>query len=282
MALRSPPMPLLSRYNALLRGPPPSRGAAAPPHASPEGEAAVLTFLRERDVVGGEMGFSFPQLYPLLSNGAFFSQAVAVLRDRGLFDRTAWGYGFLHGDVPACHELLQVEGRVLQTLGPFFESALVSVSAAEADFRHLDYHPIINKRAHGLGEGGAAPPILNAQLQATYGRFLHCLAAKPGPLGVEERLRLAYYLLCQDRVKEAAAQFRAAGAAGTSGGLKLQHDYMAAYLDLFDASGGLATARRVASEHKECPHAAWRARFEALAKVPPPAQGGKGRREEGV
>ncbi|CAE8743667.1 unnamed protein product [Polarella glacialis] len=232
------------------------------------GESAVLTFLSERDLVGGEMNFTFQQIYPLLSSAAFFEAAVATLRSRGLFDRTVWSYGFWHGDSRACKEILEVEDGIHRKLGPFFESQMVSVSPAQADFKHLEYYPLFNKRAHRLVEAGSAAPILNAQLKTTYEQFLRSLAGKAA-LGPEERLRLSYYLLCQDRVHEACAQFQAADAqfGSISRNMKLQRDYMAAYLDLFHASGQLSTARRIAKEHEECHHAAWRERFEALAQV---------------
>jgi len=236
----------------------------------PTGGDAVLKFLREKDLVGEEMNFSFKDLYPLLTDEVLFKGIIETLRTRGLFERTVWGYGFLHGHLQACKEFLQVESSIHKSLGPFFESLLVQVSAAEADFKHLDYYPLVNKRAHHLGEAGTVRPILNAQLKATYESFVRSLAAKPRPLGPVERLRISYYLLCQDRITEAAEQFKAAGGESVEaadGGMKLQRDYMAAYLDLFDASGHFVTARRVAKEHAECSHAAWRDRFQALKQV---------------
>eukprot|EP00931_Biecheleriopsis_adriatica_P032537 TRINITY_DN18983_c0_g1_i2.p1 TRINITY_DN18983_c0_g1~~TRINITY_DN18983_c0_g1_i2.p1 ORF type:complete len:2222 (-),score=469.43 TRINITY_DN18983_c0_g1_i2:81-6668(-) len=233
------------------------------------GDDAVLAFLEKKDLFGKEMNFSFQALYPLLSSEAFCQKAIGILRSRGMFERTVWGYGFLHGNLQACKELLQAETDIHKRLGPFFDSPLLRVSASDADFKHLDYYPLVNKRVHHLGEEGTVRPILNRQLKATYEMFLRSLASKPGLLGPEERLRITYYLLCQDRVKEAAEQFQAAGGAvtDTDCGLKLQRDYIAAYLDLFDASGQLATARRVAKDHAECPHAAWRERFHDLARV---------------
>eukprot|EP00930_Biecheleria_cincta_P022682 TRINITY_DN16533_c0_g1_i1.p1 TRINITY_DN16533_c0_g1~~TRINITY_DN16533_c0_g1_i1.p1 ORF type:complete len:2187 (+),score=429.21 TRINITY_DN16533_c0_g1_i1:62-6562(+) len=233
------------------------------------GESAVVAFLKERDLVGEELNFTFDQLYPLLGSKSFYLDAVAALRGRGIFERTVWGYAFHHGDVEACREFLQAEDGVHKQLGPFFESSLVQVSAAQADFKHLDYYPLVNKRVHRIEESGAAPPILNAQLRATYEAFLRALAGKPQPLGPEDRLRISYYLLCQDRVAEAAAQFDSVRDATmtVSGSLKLQRAYMSAYLDLFDVGGKLSTAREVAQVYADCPHTAWRERFQALAQV---------------
>jgi len=144
------------------------------------------------------------------------------------------------------------------------------VSAADADFNHLDYHPLLNKRAHRLSEGTALPPILNIQLKATYEGLIRALARRVGKLDSTDRLRLSYYLLCQDRVQEAQQQFELAGGSeGELAGLELQRDYMAAYFDLFGADGARACkiARKVASARASCPHLEWRKRFTELSQI---------------
>mmetsp|Transcript_37747 Transcript_37747/g.79870 ORF Transcript_37747/g.79870 Transcript_37747/m.79870 type:complete len:842 (-) Transcript_37747:138-2663(-) len=234
-----------------------------------EGEAAVLEFLRKANLLEEEKKFSFGQLYPLLGKESFFREAVSILRTRGIFNRTVWGYGFLHGDAKSCQELLSVESSLHQKLGPLFESALVSTSSLDG-LAHLEYYPLINKRAHRLSEAGTSPPILNFQLRETYHNFLRAMARQVGKHFVdnEEKLRLSYYLLCQDRVVEAKKVFDAAmkdykpgeGAQKT----RMQRDYMAAYFDFFDPTSSLDVARKVAKEWSQCGHLKWRERFADL------------------
>jgi len=233
------------------------------------GEDAVLKFLQEADLLGGEKGFSFRQIHGLLRSPTFFRKATAALRERCIFDRYVWEYGFLHGDALACKEILTVTPDLHRRLGPYFDSPLVSVTAAEAEDFHLEYHPLVNKRAHRLNE--TAPRILNEQLRKTYEGVVISLARKCRPLAVADTLRLSYYLLCQDRVHEARELYQRVVAMQSqvpaTGDLQLQMDYMAAYFDLFDPSSDHSEAHRIAKERSSCLHVQWRKRFEELAAV---------------
>mmetsp|Transcript_54880 Transcript_54880/g.123284 ORF Transcript_54880/g.123284 Transcript_54880/m.123284 type:complete len:1990 (-) Transcript_54880:160-6129(-) len=232
------------------------------------GEDAVIKFLQEADILGGEKGFTFRQIYGMLRSPAFYRKAIATLRGRYIFDRFVWEYGFMHGDVLACKEMLGVTPDLHRKLGSF-ESPLINVTPAEAEDFHLEYHPLVNKRAHRLSE--SAPRILNEQLRKTYDRLVLALARTCRPLDVADELRLSYYLLCQDRVQEAEALYKRAAAKQSklpsSGDLKLQLEYMAAYFDLFDTASDHAAVQRIAKAQSACPHAQWRKRFEELATV---------------
>jgi len=192
-----------------------------------------------------------------------------------VFDRSVWEYGFLHGDVSACKEMLTIASDFQQRLGPFFESPLVS--AVDAALPHLEYHPLVNKRAHRLSE--SAPKILNEQLRKTYEKTILALARKCRPLDVSDELRLSYYLLCQDRVQEAQLLYSRAAAKQrllpASGELLWQMEYMTAYLDLFDAASDHSDVQRIVKSQRSCPHAQWRRRFGELASALAEGDGGE-------
>lgn len=238
------------------------------------GEDAVVAFLSQADLLGAEKGFGFDQLYPLLKSATLYTRVLDALRGRGMFERTVWGYAFLHLDLRACKELLAAEPRLHKKLDAYFESPLVSVCAADAGLAHLEYYPLVNKRAHHLGEKGETAPILNRALKSTYESYVRMLARKYQPLSGHDKLRLSYYMLCQDRIQEAKSLFDSGcGAIGPTD-MQLQRNYMAAFFDLFDPDGGLATLRRIVKEQSQkqfqffdSPHTAWQERFNDLAQV---------------
>lgn len=81
---------------------------------------------------------------------------------------------------------------------PWFEGCdlLGTVSAEElGEYEHLDYAPLINARAHRLGQ---RREILNGSFAAQYKRLLHMLCHKPR-LADADWMAVAGYLLLQVR-----------------------------------------------------------------------------------
>jgi hypothetical protein len=189
----------------------------------------------------------------------------------------------------------------LPIFGNALRSSVSASSSAAVAYEHLEYSPLVNARAHVLGK---ARKILNKAAERQYRCLLNVLACKPaGDITAADRLAVVYHLLLQDRVAEARALFGtvpapagsvlAAAAAGSGSGgrggswMVLQHDYMAAYLDLFsydplhhtphaDAAGAAAStataarfpvAAAVAAAHAAYPVPKWAAKFREVASV---------------
>lgn len=70
----------------------------------------------------------------------------------------------------------------------------------------LEYDPMINSRAHKIGQQGEHK-ILNRTLRETYDNFLQTTACKPR-MSYEDRLILIYYLQLQDRINDACRIFQ--------------------------------------------------------------------------
>ena len=219
---------------------------------------AILTFLREEDLLGGHMGFRMADLYFLMkSSGAFWRSAIAILRSRFIFDRTAWSLGILHHDSLAITELLAADKAFQKRVGGHFRSGLLQVEPPDAEWRLLDYHPLINKRAHSRAA------ILNREFASFYASFVRVLSLQPGPLRPPQRLNLIYYLLLQDRVDEALRQFGRLSAEAARQAAPVQYDYMCAYLDFYTgAETNYAIARDVIQRHLDCPSLGWRMLFK--------------------
>jgi hypothetical protein len=75
----------------------------------------------------------------------------------------------------------------------YFESSLFSKELGPDDFnKMLEYNPIINARAHTVGDKNQKK-ILNKTFRQTYDKFLQTVAYKP-KLEFEDVLIFVYYL----------------------------------------------------------------------------------------
>jgi hypothetical protein len=105
---------------------------------------------------------------------------IKVLANRKYFDRSVWQYAFYHKDsTQAMREYLSFRDRDLShRLGTHFSSSLLKIddkNAATGFTRHLEYHPMVNRRAHKVG-GEGSNRILNREFRQTYDSFLTTMA----------------------------------------------------------------------------------------------------------
>jgi hypothetical protein len=248
--------------------------------------ATVLAFLRTGNLKRRDINLN--DLAWRMQDKAFFAEASAVLLARFEFNTTLLGYAFKHGDLPAMRAVLQLRLRSNASVsGQYFRSALYSHDVFEGDehngtYQHLEYHPLINSRAHRLratqkaqrrnakASATSHTEIQNLNLRAQYRRFLEYVCWRttglddfPKPL----LLSATYYLLLQDRLKEARAMFariekptkKSMWAAVDQGrtlrthrdqndDTVLQYDYMRCYFDFFTA-GGPVEAKKIAQQY---------------------------------
>lgn len=141
---------------------------------------------------------------------------------------------------------------------------------------------MINARAHSIGKNTNAG-LLNVQFRATYYRFLYTLVEKDD-LSTSDWLQFAYYLLLQDRIKEAIQIITGESKDSSSASMtakiiqkidpkemkegssmKLQYDYMLAYLDFFTGlNTGFKVARSIAKQYEQYPVISWRVLFTEI------------------
>lgn len=115
----------------------------------------VLDFLKTKNLLKGEMGFSFYDMLWMLRDKVFFKKVLEVLRSRLIWDESVWAYSFFHrDDERACKEFLQNKKhyQILTPLGHIFKSKLLTVNLVDTEFKHLDYYPMVNARAHTVGD----------------------------------------------------------------------------------------------------------------------------------
>ena len=242
----------------------------------------VLEFLASANLLKNEKGFNFSDMLWLLSDKSTYLKVVEILRDRRIFEKSVWDYAYMHRDTESIKEAIRQNETFMTRIGTFFETSLIKWTPKTAQFRHLDYFPLLNARAHSIGKNTSAG-LLNVQFRATYHRFLYTMVEKDD-FSTSDWLQFAYYLLLQDRVKEAVqiitGESKDSSAASITAkisqkinpkdmkdgsSMKLQYDYMVAYLDFFTGlNTGFKIARSIAKQYEQYPVIAWRVLFTEI------------------
>ncbi|MBK9036633.1 MAG: hypothetical protein IPL61_36190 [Myxococcales bacterium] len=191
---------------------------------------------------------------------AAFERITAALAGRGVLDATLWSYALVHHDRVRAGEWLAALGADLGDVGPTFASPLVTWEPVErATYQHLEYAPLINARAHRLGDRRT---ILNDGLARQWQQFLEQVGHRPRPRA-EDFLAASHYLFAMDRPDDAIGYL--ARADDGDAPAALQRDYLQAYAAI--VAGDLAAARARIAAHLEHPVDRWRTRFAALAAL---------------
>ncbi|MFO0926018.1 MAG: hypothetical protein U0736_03140 [Gemmataceae bacterium] len=191
-------------------------------------DADVLAFLNRENVAA----LNLDRIAFRLRDRGFFEAVTRLLAARQQYVSTLWSYGLFHADVPTAREYLRHSEQIVAECGGPLVSPLLTVDpVARHSYEHLEYKPLVNARAHALGQ---RRQIVNDRLLEQYHRFLKTLTYSD-TLDDPALLAVTYYLLLQDRVEEAKGAF--ARVAADRVATRLQYDYCAAWLALADEAG---------------------------------------------
>ena len=80
-----------------------------------------------------------------------YTAIIDIFRQRKIFDRTAWKFAFKHKDLIGVKEFLSRDCNFKKEVGIYLDTKLLKVTPECVQFHHLDYFPLINSRAHKLG-----------------------------------------------------------------------------------------------------------------------------------
>jgi hypothetical protein len=187
-------------------------------------------------------------------SGDFFKKLIVVMQSRHVWQPVIYSYSVVHNDTPALREFLKHRDDFLGGCGPFFASKLITIDPIERrSYEHLEYSPLVNQRAHMLGNERR---IANPTVLGQYQHLLAILSHKP-QLDAMDSMSVTYQLFLQDRVEEALARFHSVDAKALP--TKIQHDYFRCYADFYE--GNLAEARGIAANYAGHPVARWRNLF---------------------
>jgi len=222
----------------------------------------ILNFIRDHPIETIS-GFSWSQLNGYMLEVDFYKDLIKIMKEQKRFDAHVWEFAFYHkNDETLIKEYLAYRMNNLSQLGNWFESYLISIKPKYMGKRHLEYHPLINARAHNIVEGQSTF-VTHPQLRKTYKEYIIALAEKK-VLNAKDKLTLAHYLIEQERIKEALEMFKKIDAnkeIPTEGKLKLQYDYMSAYLDFFVGFPEFKIARQIVPKYINYPVSGWRLLF---------------------
>ena len=196
----------------------------------------------------------------------FFRKVTSLLEERHAWDATLWSYGLYHDATEVAREYLLHREDFLSQCGQWIDTELVSIDpVARHWYQHLEYRPLVNARAHRLGEDRK---ILNDRFRAQYQGYLKVLSYQPEFAATDE-LGVAYYLFLQDRVEEALERLGQVAPDGVES--KLQLDYLNAYAALYQEVPEEAAA--IAENYADYPVDRWRGRFSLVSSQVAELQG---------
>src|SRR5207247_4636036 len=125
----------------------------------------------------------------------FCEAVLQLLRERHAYNATLWSFALFHNAPEAARQyLLHVEQLVAECGGPIRSPLLTVDPVARHQYEHLEYKPLVNARAHSLGQ---RRQIVNQPLLDQYHRFLKQLSYKQ-QLSDDDELAVTYYLMLQD------------------------------------------------------------------------------------
>jgi hypothetical protein len=177
-----------------------------------------------------------------------------------------WSFALYHSLPEATQQYLLHSDRIVAEVGGPIRSPLLTVDpVARLAYEHLEYKPLVNARAHTLGQ---RRQIVNARLDEQYHHFLKLLSYHP-QLTDEDKLAVTYYFLLQDRIEEALSMFGQVRADVLP--TRLQYDYCMAYLDCYRAEP--EEARTIAARYADYPVDRWRNEFLDLLNQMNEAEG---------
>jgi hypothetical protein len=213
-------------------------------------EADVFTFLDQNNLAA----LAIPRVAWRCHDVAFFKKLSAFLVAHHVWDETIFSYALLHNDPAALREWLLHKNDFVAQCGPYLATTLVVLDPVERRaYEHLEYSPLVNQRAHRLGNEAR---IANPAVLGQYRSLLDILAHKP-VLDAADNLSVTYYLFLQDRVDEALGRFHQVDPKGLP--TLLQHDYFQCYAGFYENT--LAAARGIAARYSDYPVARWRLLF---------------------
>ena len=226
----------------------------------------ILAFMETKNIRNSKI-FNFNDIYWLFKDEKFYQQAIEILRKRFIFDRTTWAFSIYHGMKKEFFEYLA------HTKSYFGMKYLKLPSLTIDDFDIKEYSPLTNPRTHNIGN--KKHNIANKEFKETYLNFLSYCFEK-SDLANRDRLVLCSYLLLQDRIEEALAQMSTIvrDKSLEDEELKLQLDYLTAYLSLYTEYPNFTTAKAMSTKYIGYHVPTWRNRFVKIANQLTECSGG--------
>ena len=213
----------------------------------------VLAYLRSENLNRTDLN----KIAFRMRDRGFGEDVLALLQERHYYNNTLWAYSVYH-QLTAYIPTFLKHSEYAKQCGLYIDTPLLTLDpVARRTYQHLEYKPLINARAHLLGK---QRKILNDRFYDQYHQFLTFLSYRPS-LNNDDLMAACYYLLLQDRVKEASDFFKRIKPTQLSS--RVQYDYMQAYLGFYTPD--LEISRSIAARYADYPVMRWRKRFQQIS-----------------
>ena len=225
----------------------------------------ILEFIQKRDVIKEE---ELEKIYWMLKDKDFYNQLMSILKQKYIFNENIWEYSSENEDINSLQEFILYDDNkeILKSIGHEFDLLFLKLDKTNNAhiLNHLDYYPILKNRIFKLPKSKS---ILTTQLRDTYQNYVSYLITL-SEINDYEYMRLCYYLILQQRIKEATIIYNKINKNKIIGNnmssLELQYDYLTAYLDFSNGYPKFEKAREIAKKYKDISISNWKNMFNEI------------------
>ena len=225
----------------------------------------ILEFIKKSDVIKEE---DLEKIYWMLKDKDFYEQLINILKAKYIYNDDIWEYSSNNEDIDSLQEYIHnhKDKEILKSIGHEYDLKFIKVDKTNNAhiLNHLDYYPILKNRVFKLPKSKS---ILTVQLRDTYQDYVSYLITLP-QINDYEYMRLCYYLILQQRIKEATIVFEKINKKNIVGdnltSLELQYDYLTAYLDFSNGYPKFEKAREIMKKYKNIAISSWKNMFNEI------------------
>ena len=231
----------------------------------------ILEFISKEESISHK---DISKTFWILSNKDFYTKLIAILKQKLVFIPEVWKHSLLHSDFESMKEYIEYHimkdtftMNKYQNLGYLFNSAFLKIDKTNNTYmnNHKDYFPVVPGRIHLLHEEQSN--ILTVEFRNTYQNYISYLMMMKD-ISDLQWMRLCYYLILQQRMKEAKEVFDKIKEENVKGKygyeITLQYDYVKAYLDFSFGYPEFKYAREIAEKYKDIPLTTWNEMFAEM------------------
>jgi hypothetical protein len=202
----------------------------------------IIEFIKSKNLLNTNI-FSFDWIYWLLKNESFYEKLLKICEEKGIYDNIVWSFSIVHGDFKRLKQFLQLKRNSFAPFLKFHSSPLYETD----DFSVREFYPLINPRAHVLGD--AKTNIINSTFKKTYNTFLTYLFQKFTPSS-DDWVLLINYLIAQDQIEKALELSRKLGPnLQVKATTRIQLDYQTAYLNFITGYPDFQQAKSICEKY---------------------------------
>ena len=225
----------------------------------------ILEFIKKANVIKEE---DLEKIYWMLKDKDFYNQLINILKAKYIFNDNIWEYSSNNEDIDSLQEYIHnnKDKEILKSIGHEYDLKFLKVDKTNNAhiLNHLDYYPILKNRVFKLPKSKS---ILTVQLRDTYQDYVSYLVTLP-KINDYEYMRLCYYLILQQRIKEATIIYNKINKKNVIGdnlsSLELQYDYLTAYLDFSNGYPKFEKAREILKKYKNIAISSWKNMFNEI------------------